>query len=71
MTTLSNQEKISIIDQHLRNSEFNKYNLEISLIEENASANKNEDAISSLNDQISAINLKITALNAEKAKLTE
>lgn len=71
MTTLSNQEKIAIIDQHLKNAEYNKYNLEISLIEENASVNKNEDAISSLTDQISAISLKITALTAEKTKLTE
>jgi hypothetical protein len=71
MTMLSNEEKISIVDQHLRNAEYNKYNLEISLIEENASVNKNVDAISSLNDQINAVTLKITALNAEKAKLTE
>jgi hypothetical protein len=70
MTTLSNEEKISIIDQHIKNIEYNKYNLEISLIEENAVANPEATTISSLNSQIAVLNSKISVLQTEKAELT-
>ena len=66
MTTLSNEEKISIIDQHIKNLEYNKYNLEVSLVEENAVANPEATNISSLNSQIAVLNSKISALQAEK-----
>ena len=71
MTTLSNEEKISIIDQHIKNLEYNKYNFEVSLVEENAVANPEATNISSLNSQIAVLNSKISALQTEKAGLTE
>lgn len=70
MTTLSNEEKISIINQHKKNVEYSKYNLQISLIEENAVTSPDQDAIDSLNDKIVEINKKITALDAEIASLS-
>lgn len=66
---LTNEEKISIITQHVRNLEFNKYNLNVSLIEENALAIPNQATIDSVNLQISEANTKIAALNAEIASL--
>lgn len=66
---LTNEEKISIITQHIRNLEFNKYNLNVSLLEENALAIPNQATIDSVNLQISEANTKITALNAEIASL--
>jgi hypothetical protein len=66
---LTNEEKISVINQHIRNLEFNKYNLNVSLIEENAMAIPNQATIDSINLQISEANAKITALNAEIASL--
>ena len=71
MTTLSNEEKISIIDQHIKNLEYNKYNLEISLIEENSVANPDATNLSTLNAQISALSLKLSALQTEKSGLAE
>lgn len=65
MTTLSNEEKISIINQHKKNVEYSKYNLQISLIEENAVTSPDQDAVDSLNDKIAEIDKKITALDAE------
>ena len=35
-TLLSNEEKAGIINQHLKNLQYNKFNLEISVVEENA-----------------------------------
>lgn len=70
MTTLSNEEKISIINQHKKNVEYSKYNLQISLIEENAVTSPDQDTIDSLNDKITEINKKITALDAEIASLS-
>lgn len=69
MTTLTNEDKISIINQHKRNIEYAKYGYEISLIAENAVASPNQAAINSINDQIADANSKLAALDAEIASL--
>lgn len=71
MTTLSNEEKIAIVDQHIKSVELNKYNIELSIIEENAVASPNAETISSLESQLTAFNAKISALQAEKSELAE
>ena len=70
MTTLSNEDKLGIVDQHIKNVEYSKYNLELSIIEENAVATPNAEAIASLNTQIAQVNAKLQALATEKASLT-
>lgn len=65
MTTLTNEDKISIINQHKKNVEYSKYNLEVSIIAENAVTSPDQEAIASLNEKISDLNKKITALNSE------
>lgn len=70
MTTLSNEDKISIINQHKRAVEYSKYNLSVSLIEENAVVSPDQDAVSALNDKIADHNSKLTALDAEIASLS-
>jgi hypothetical protein len=67
---LTKEEKIVIINQHIKNLEYNIYNLEISLIEEAAVPSQDADRISSLNDELSQINFKKTALLAELSELT-
>jgi hypothetical protein len=66
---LSNEEKTSIVNQHLRSLEYNKYNVQVSLKEENAVADKNVDLIASLNSQVAVITDKIDALLEELASL--
>lgn len=68
---LTNEEKISVVNQHLKNLEYNKYNVELSLIEENAITKINDDVISSLNEQLVNLNAKIDVLQQEIASLTE
>jgi hypothetical protein len=62
---LSNEEKISVVNQHKRAIEYSKYNLTISLIEENAVLNKDQDTIDSLTEKLADHNSKLLALDAE------
>jgi hypothetical protein len=62
---LSNEEKISVVNQHKRAIEYSKYNLTISLIEENAVLNKDQETIDSLTEKLADHNRKILALDVE------
>lgn len=63
--TLTKQEKIDIINQHLKNLEYSKYNSEISLVEESAALEPQQNLIDEIQGQIDSINLKMTALLSE------
>lgn len=67
---LSNEEKISIIETHLRTLGYAKYNLQVSLIEEQ-SVPSSQDSVSSVQSQIAATNQKIGSLTDEIAALRE
>lgn len=69
MTLLDSSDKIAIIDQHLRNLEYSRYNIQVSLIEENAVSVPNTEAVEAFNERLEQIDLKISALNAEKESL--
>jgi len=71
MTTLTNQEKIDIVNQHLKNVNYSLYNLSLSVVEENAVSEPNSDSIANLNAQISDLNAKTTTLEAELQSLSE
>jgi cell fate regulator YaaT (PSP1 superfamily) len=66
---LSNEEKTSIIEQHLKNLEYSKFNLEMSLVQELAVTNPQQTVINSLNAQIDEIITKNTKLLEELAKI--
>jgi chromosome segregation ATPase len=67
--TLTNEEKLTVISQHIKNLEFNKFNLEMSLVEENARLEPKSDEIASINTQIDDVEARITALTTELNKL--
>ena len=69
-TTLTNEEKIAIVSQHLKNVEYSLYNLALSLIEENSVSSTDAGKISSLNSQIADFNLQKTALTTELSTLS-
>ena len=66
---LTNQEKISVVNQHLKNLEYSAFNLSLSVIEEEAATIPNAENISNLNLQIAEVNAKKTALLAELEEL--
>jgi hypothetical protein len=68
-TLLSNEEKTGIINQHLKNLHYNKFNIEISVVEENAKTTPEAEVLTSLSTQLADFNSRITALDAELAKL--
>lgn len=67
---LTIQEKTDLINNHLRNLEYNKYNLELSLIEENSIETPSESVLDSLNEQLGNLAAKKSALLAELSQLT-
>jgi prefoldin subunit 5 len=67
---LSAEEKISIVEQHIKNIAYSKYNVQVSLIEANSATVKNTESIASLNNQVSDYDKQITALQAEIDSLT-
>jgi hypothetical protein len=66
---LTKDEKIQIINNHIKNLKTNKYNLEVSLIEENALELVSDITVSSLTTEISNTVSRIQALEAEIIKL--
>lgn len=67
---LTNEEKISIIDQHLKILEYNKYNLKISLLEMISGNMAKPESISDIELQIDSMNKKQKALIQEIDTLT-
>lgn len=65
MTLLTNDEKIGIANQHLKNLQYNRYNLELSLKEENALDTPNAASVADVQLQITSIDAKIAAIEAE------
>lgn len=68
---LTNSEKISIIDQHIRSIMYSVYNAELDKIEATSTNDVDQNLVSIIDEKISNFNLKIAALEAEKAKLAE
>jgi len=62
---LSKEEKISIINQHIKTLKYNKYDYQISIKEEEAIATPSTFRVDSLNEKISEVDAKVTALSAE------
>lgn len=69
-TILTNEEKAGIVTQHIKNIEYSIYNLEVSVIEEEAVQAPDSDKISTLNSDITELNAKKAALAIELASLT-
>jgi hypothetical protein len=68
---LSNDEKVNIINQHIRSLKFAQYNADLDLIEANAVSNPDTVSVSEINSRKTAIAARIAALDAEKAPLEE
>lgn len=70
MSILSKSEKLTILQQKIKNIEYQKYSLELDLLLENVSEKPDQDAIKFTNDKLSDIFKKLEILENEK-KLVE
>jgi hypothetical protein len=66
---LTKEEKITIIDTHIKNIAFSKYNLDLTLIEESAKTTPDSDILQKTNYNIQQLSDQINALEAEKDSL--
>jgi len=69
-TTLTNEEKIGIIDLHIKSVDYSLYGLELDLAEANAVSNPDTDLISSITTRKAAATAKRNVLIAEKETLS-
>lgn len=68
-TELTDIEKATVVDQHIKNLGYTLYNLNLSLREAQAVAIPNQDTVNSLNLQVSDVTAQIAVLEAELATL--
>jgi SMC interacting uncharacterized protein involved in chromosome segregation len=66
---LTKEEKLGIINSHQRTAVYNKYNYEMSLLQESSKSNPDESTIAKLNSDIVEATRQIDALQAEIDKL--
>ena len=69
-TTLTNEEKIGIVDLHLKSIDYTLYGLELDLAEANAVSSPDTDLFSNITTRKTAIVAKRNVLIAEKESLT-
>jgi hypothetical protein len=62
---LTAEEKIAVINSHIKNINYNKFNAELVIIEENASAVPSTTKISDANASITEADAQIVALEAQ------
>lgn len=68
---LTNEEKIAILNQHIKNIVVNKYNIHVAIVAEEAADPVDQNKINALNNQMSAEQAKYDALMVEYSSLTE
>ncbi len=69
-TMLSNEEKLNVVNQHIKSVDYAIYGYELELIQANAVSSPDESQISALNARMAEVNAKKAALVAEKNSLT-
>jgi len=67
MAALSKEDKLQLINSHMRNLEYRKYGLELDLLVENAKETPNSDVINACTTSIEEIDNQVSALNTELA----
>jgi hypothetical protein len=62
---LTKEEKINIIEQHQKNIVYNKFNTEMSIVEENAKNTPDTSVVTALNAKITESVAQLAALQIE------
>ena len=70
MTTIEPRDQLAILNSHFKNLDFNEYNLQVSILEENAKSIPSPEALDLINKQLADVEKQKTALQAEIATVT-
>jgi len=62
---LTTEEKIAVINSHIKNVQYTKYNAQVSLVAENALETPAVENVAAANEVISKADLQLAALQAE------
>jgi hypothetical protein len=62
---LTAEEKISVINSHIKNIKYNKFNAELVIVEENATSTPSAKKISDANATVDEAEAQIAALEAQ------
>jgi hypothetical protein len=68
MTTLTNADRVTIINSKMKNLVYTKYNLDLDIIIENAKVTPSAASISALNSSVAEIVAQIAVLQTELDK---
>ena len=67
---LTNEEKLNIVNQHIKSVDYNIYGLQLDLLEAQAVDAPDQTQVSSLNSRISSANARRAVLVTERNSLT-
>jgi hypothetical protein len=70
-TLLTNADKLSVVNQHIKSIDFQLYNLQLDVLEANAESTPNAENISSLNVKATSLTAKRAVLAAEALELED
>ena len=70
-TSLSNSDKLNILNQHLRNIEFAIYGMELDILVENAATTPSPDTLEAITGRLNSLVSKREVLLEEAEPLTE
>lgn len=71
LVELTNEEKIGVIQSHMKNIQYSKYNAQVTLVEEGALETPNADNIAAANEVVTKADAQLAALQAEIDALSE
>jgi hypothetical protein len=69
-TLLTTEDKLNILNQHIKNLEYAIYGLELDILEYDVVADKDSGYLASLNSRLSDLNAKKAVLDSQKDDLT-
>ena len=67
---LTNEEKLGIVEQHIKSIDYGIYGIQLDLIELNATSAPDASQVTNLGTRLTALNAKRAALVTEKNSLT-
>ena len=69
-TTLTDQDKLAIVTQHVRNKEYSLYSDEIDHMEESSSTVVNQTALDAITARMADTDAKLVTLRTEQTRLS-